>query len=111
MRILLDACLPRKLQTVIAKNLNGHEITSAKQVGVNLFPDRLILDAAEGQFDVILTVDRNLRHQQAIKRRSLAIVVLRAHSNKLEHLVRLVPDIRRLLPILKPGEVYEVGPV
>ena len=111
MRILLDACLPRKLQTVLTKDLAGHAITTAKQAGVNLFLDRLILDAAEGQFDVILTVDRNLRHQQAIKRRSYAIVVLRAHSNKLEHLARLAPDIRRLLPTVKPGEVYEVGPI
>lgn len=108
--MLLDACLPRKFKQATIGHLTGHIVTTAIEAGVNLLPDRLILDAAEGRFDVILTVDRSLRHQQTLKRRTFAIVVLRAHSNKLEHLQRLIPDIRHVLPTVQPGEVYEIGP-
>ncbi|MDH3438994.1 MAG: hypothetical protein OEN48_18715 [Betaproteobacteria bacterium] len=60
---------------------------------------------AENSFDVFVTVDRNLSFQQNVPRFSIAVVVLRAHSNRLAELRRLVPRLLEVLPVAKRGDV------
>ena len=49
-----------------------------------------LLRLAAGQFDVFVTVDRNLSFQQSISSHSIAVIVLRAKSNRLADLTPLV---------------------
>lgn len=68
-----------------------------------------LLTLAEDQFDVFLTVDRNLSFQQNLPRFNLAVMVLRAQSNRLLDLRPLVSKLLKLLPKAKRGEVLWVS--
>jgi hypothetical protein len=70
--------------------------------------DGELLDRMAGQFDVLTTMDKSLRYQQLLQQRPLAILVLRAKSNRLPDLLPLVPNILRALNGVKSGQVIEV---
>ena len=71
--------------------------------------DKFLLDAMAGRFDVLVTVDRSIPFQQGIAGRQLSVIVLRAKSNRVGDLARLVPELLRTLKSIVPGEVYGVG--
>ncbi len=104
MRLLLDECLPKDL----ARELPGHTVKTVPQVGwASISNGKLLrLIAASGKFDVFVTMDKNLPHQQKIKDLSFAIVLLRAKSNRLIHVSPFAPEILRRLPEFHPGQVY-----
>jgi len=68
-----------------------------------------LLDAMTGHFDALVTVDKNLPHQQRMIDRPVGVVVLRAKSNRLSDLLPLVPDLLAALPTLQAGAVKEVA--
>jgi hypothetical protein len=68
-----------------------------------------LLALAEKVFDVSLTVDRNLSFQQHLPNFEIAVVVLRAHSNRLADLEPLIPDLLALLPTANRGSVTYIG--
>jgi hypothetical protein len=82
MRILLDECMPARLR----RDLPAHEVQTLPQAGWagiqngNLL--KLISDS--GKFDIFLTMDKNLPHEQKVKDLLFAVVVLRAKSNRFE---------------------------
>jgi hypothetical protein len=72
MRILFDNGTPRGVASI----LQGHTVEEARSLGWDTFRNGELLDAAEAAgFDVFLTTDRNLRHQQNLTGRTIAIVV------------------------------------
>jgi hypothetical protein len=68
-----------------------------------------LLRLAETEFDVFVTVDRNLAFQQNIPNVSLAVIVLRADSNRLSELQPLVPELLASIPTAKRGAVTYIG--
>ena len=104
MRLLLDNCVPKRLGMFIA----GHEVKSAVDLGWADFDDGALLDAMAGKFDVLVTVDKSIPHQQFLNHCPVAIVLLRAKSNKLADLVPLVPGLLMALEDLGPGMVREI---
>ena len=100
MKILLDECLPRRL----AKSLPGHDVHTVRQMEWLGLSNGKLLDAA-AEFDLFLTVDKNLVTQQNLAGRHLAVIVLRAKSNKIEDITPLLPRVMSLLSDLKPGSV------
>lgn len=105
MRVLLDGNLPRKL----ARLLSGHDARTIHQEGWSNLSNGALLDAAAGDYDIFLTLDQNLSYQQNLRDRPLAVIVLRAHSNRLEHVEPLVPAILKALPTALKGEAMFVG--
>jgi hypothetical protein len=59
-------------------------------------------------FEVFLSVDRNLRHQQSLKGMPFALIVLVARNNKLATLTPLVPELLSCLSAIRPGEIVEI---
>jgi uncharacterized protein (DUF433 family) len=55
---------------------SGHEVSTAYAEGWARFGNGDLLAAAEGRFDIFITTDKNLRYQQDLRGRTLAIVVL-----------------------------------
>jgi predicted nuclease of predicted toxin-antitoxin system len=104
MRILLDACVPRRLRD----HLHGHGVRTAFDMGWGDLDNGDLLDAMTGQFEAFITVDKRLPHEQQVTTRPFGVVVLRARSNRLHDLVPLVPEILTVLSTLGPGEVKEV---
>ncbi len=63
----------------------------------------------DGQFDAFITVDKSLRYQQNLRGRPFRIVLIRTHSNALEYLVPLVPQLMIALAEATPGDLRVVG--
>lgn len=68
-----------------------------------------LLRLAETEFDVFVTADKNLSHQQPLTTFDLGIVVLRARTTKLEDLLPLVAAIREVLLSVAAGQVSHIG--
>ncbi len=105
MRILLDECVP----TRFAREIAGHEVRTVPSMGWASMENGALLALASGQFDVFLTTDQRLSYQQTVSNFSIAVVVLVARRNKLEFLLPLLPELRRVLGLVEPGQVYRVS--
>ena len=68
-----------------------------------------LLALAADQFDVFVTVDRNLAFQQSIGALQISVIVLRAKNNRLNDLKLLIPNLLATLGAAKPGRVLFVG--
>jgi len=67
-----------------------------------------LLALAAADFDVLLTADQNLEHQQDLRTLPIAVVILIAASNRIESLQPLVPELLRVLPALKRGDLVRI---
>ena len=101
MRVLLDECVDWRL----ARDITGHEVTTVPDAGWASTRNGDLLVLAQKNFDVFLTVDRNLSFQQRLPSFSIAVVILRARTNRLVDLRPLIPKLLQVLPIAKRGEV------
>ena len=81
MRILLDESLPRPLGQLLV----GHTFSTVAREGWTSLTNGALLRQAAPAFDVVLTADRNIEFQQNLSTLPLAVVVLVAESNRLEH--------------------------
>ncbi|HXF04724.1 MAG TPA: DUF5615 family PIN-like protein [Blastocatellia bacterium] len=105
MKILFDHCVAKPLK----KEFPHHEIKTVREMGWQALKNGELLDQAqEAGFEVLLTVDQNLRYQQNLQGRSIAVVVMVAGGITLEDLRPLVPVVERTLVNVQPGQVYEV---
>lgn len=104
-RVLLDENLPRQL----ARELAGHEVRTVRAEGWSgVLNGELLRRAGVAGFEVIVTADRNLEHQQVLAGRSLGTVVLITPRLKLEHLLPLVPGLRDAVAAVRAGQVVHV---
>ena len=104
MRLLLDENLDRRL----ANSLSGHEVESVQKNGWAGITNGELLRRAEQVFDVFVTMDGNIEFQQNYAQLSLAIVALRARSNRLSDTEPLMPKLLAQLPALQPGTITRV---
>ena len=105
MRILLDESAPRRLR----RELAGHDVRTVPEMGWSgkKNGELLALMATEG-FEVLLTVDQNLRYQQDLQAAGIGLIVLVAPSNRLAALVPLMPSVQAALGSISPGDVVEI---
>lgn len=103
MKILFDNGTPKS----IANCLLGHQITRARQIGWHeLENGELIQSAEEAGDEVLLSTDKNIRYQQNLTSRKIAIVVL---SNSQWPNVRLhLEKIAAAVNEATPGSFTEV---
>ena len=80
----------------------GHDIKTAFHMGWDALKNGKLLDAAQIEFDAILTADQNLQHQQNLQERQLTLIVMIAHDNKVATLLPLVPVLFVLLRAVEP---------
>ena len=103
--MLLDECVDRRL----AGDIQGHDVKTVPQAGWAALKNGELLGRAQPEFDVFVTVDHNLPFQQDLSRFSIAVIVLRAPSNRVTDLRGLIPQLLTALPVAKHGEVTWVG--
>ena len=82
MKILLDECIDRKF----IRELSGHQVKTVPQMGWAGIKNGQLLALTEAEFDVFITVDRNLSFQQNLPQFDMAVIVLHALSNRLADL-------------------------
>jgi hypothetical protein len=106
MRLLLDECIDEGLRHIF----HGHDCQTCRYAGLNGLANGQLLIAAEGTgFEVLITVDRNMQHQQRFVGREISLVVLQARTTSFEDLAPLVPEVLRALEFIKAGDVVRIG--
>ena len=99
MKILLDECVDFRIE----KDLIGHEVSTVARKGWRGKANGDLLSLAAAEFDVFMTTDRNVSFQQNLERYNIAVVVLKARTNRLRDLRTLVSEILKTLPFVKHG--------
>jgi predicted nuclease of predicted toxin-antitoxin system len=107
MRVLIDECVPRALKQALTAD--GYECLTVQEAGWSGKVNGELLDLAEAEYNVLVTLDTNLRYQQNLAGRKIAIVILRARSNRLTHLSPHFSACVKALQAIKPGEIIYVG--
>jgi len=101
-RILFDQGTPAPLRD----HLPGHSVETAYEKGWSSLRNGELLIKAEAEFDLLITTDRNLRHQQDLPMRKLAIVVLPTTS--WPRLERMAREIAAAVNSLQSGQYLEL---
>ena len=100
MRILLDENLNWRLK----RDLPGHEVESVPLLGwAGIQNGALLRKAAENGFDVLATMDSNVGYQQNLPVQAIAVIVLRASSNRLADTQPLMSKVMFSLANLSKG--------
>ena len=106
MRILIDECIDERFRN----SLPGHDCQTARYAGLaGLKNGDLLVAADTARFDVFLTVDQGIEYQQNLAARKIAIIILRAKSNRLKDLLPLLPACLACIESIQPGDVTQIG--
>jgi predicted nuclease of predicted toxin-antitoxin system len=101
-KILLDACTPRPLRSFLA----GHSVSTSQEMGWGGLTNGDLLQEAERQFEVFISTDQNLKYQQQVIGRKLAILVL--PTNDWPTIRANGAQIAAKVATLKPGDFVEL---
>jgi hypothetical protein len=103
MKILIDECLARALKRHLGiTTARPYRRWSGKKNG------ELLTVATGEQFEVLVTIDQGMEHQQNLVVRDIALLVIKATSNQIEDLVPIMPAARAGLDNIQPGSVVRV---
>ena len=105
MRVLLDECVDVRL----AGRLAGVDVRTVADQGWLRISNGQLLALAAAEFDVFVTVDRNLPFQQHLSKFDIAVILLRAKTNRIADPVALVPELESTIPTAKSGVVTPIG--
>jgi len=103
-RVLLDEQLPADL----AATLKGHSVHTVVARGWTGITNGELLRRMGTEYDALVTMDRGIEFQQNLETVSIGILLVRAPSNRMVHLLPLVPAILEALPALKPGRLQRI---
>lgn len=105
MKLLLDECIDRKL----AREFVGYEVKTVPQMGWAGTKNGQLLTLAAAEFDVLITVDRNLSFQQNLPEFDIAVIVLQASSNRLADLKPVIPKVLAILSTAIKGQAIVIS--
>ena len=106
MRVLLDECIDENLRHHFA----GHDCRTCRYAGLKGLSNGVLLAAAEeAGYDVLITVDKNMPHQQNLRGRGISVIVLDGRTTSFEDLVILMPDVLTAVDVLQPGQVLRIA--
>jgi hypothetical protein len=105
LRIVLDECVDVRLAVSLA-SVDVRTVADQGWLGIS---NGRLLALAAAEFDVFVTVDRNLPFQQHLPKFDIAVILLRAKSNRIADLVALVPELISVIPNAKSGVVTLIG--
>ncbi len=104
MLVLFDQGTPVPLRN----HLSGHQVSTAYELGWGSLKNGELLQQAEsGGFDVLVTTDKNLKYQQNLSGRRIAIVVLSTTS--WPRIQKMLSSIVEVIRNIKPSSYVEVS--
>jgi hypothetical protein len=103
-RVLIDACLPVELKGL----LEATEVKTARDMDWQRLDNGQLLSKADGRFDALVTMDKAMPSQQALNRHSVAVVIIKARSNRIEDLKPLMPQIQSAIGRCAAGTAIRV---
>ena len=103
MKILLDHGSPRPLR----RELPGHSVDTVADKGWDRLANGDLIDSAEQDgYEILITTDQNMKHQQNLASRRLSIIVLL--SGAWPYTESRIEDIRATVAEAQPGALREV---
>ena len=102
MRVLVDECLPQQLRLWLLAAHPSWTVSTVKDAGWAAMQNGVLLKAANQAFDVLVTADKNMHHQQNFA--GLTISVLVFPTNRAKLVKAGVPALVQSLPRVLPGE-------
>lgn len=105
MKVLLDECVTHYLK----RDFTGHEVHTVEEAGFKGLKNGRLLQVASDQYDILVTVDKNLQYQQNLKTIVIAVIVLKAKRSTYPMLKHLMPQVLEAIEKIKPGEMIVVG--
>ncbi|MET4081675.1 putative nuclease of putative toxin-antitoxin system [Pedobacter sp. UYP30] len=91
MKILLDECVTKRLKNYLA-DFDVFTVVELNLSGIK--NGKLMVYCVENNFDVLLTIDKNLMFQQNLDRYAVTIVVLNSFTSKIEELETFIPSFK-----------------
>jgi predicted nuclease of predicted toxin-antitoxin system len=105
MKILLDECVTKRLK----KYLEEFEVFTVSALGLSGIKNgKLLAYCVENQFDILLTIDKNLVYQQDIDKYPVTIVVLNCVTSKIEELITFLPSFKSQVETLQKHKAYVI---
>lgn len=102
MKILLDECVPWPMHRL----LTGHTCSAVQDLGWGGIKNGELLQRAEAEFDLFITSDQNIRYQQNLAGRSIAILELSTNDiSRIEAASSLIEDA---LEKIQPNEFRQL---
>jgi predicted nuclease of predicted toxin-antitoxin system len=107
-RILIDECVHVGVKDAFSE----HTVQTVSEMGWRSIKDAPLLVVAQDQFDVFVTIDRNLERQQNLAKLRMGIVVVRVPSNGMAYYEPLLERLTAAAETVRPGHViYVVSPL
>ena len=103
MRILLDECVPWPMH----KLLSGHSCSTVQAKGWGGIKNGDLLQRAEGEFELFITSDQNIRYQQNLTGRRIAILEL--STNDIGRIQAASDLIDEALATIRPDEFKQLN--
>ena len=105
MRILLDENVPRKLKQAFP----GFIVATVGEMGWAGVKNGELLKLVENVFDVLITVDKGVQHQNTMQSKNIALITLIVRWNKLRYLLPLIPQVLQAIADIQPGQVINIS--
>ena len=107
-RLLLDNCVDIRFGAL----LSGLQVQHARDVGWGSLANGELLEAADlAGFDVMITVDKQMRFQQSLKEKRISVVVLNSRFVSLEDIAPLAPLVLAAIESVPPASFQIIGSV
>lgn len=103
MKILRDECVTKRFKTYLTE----FEVFTVRELGLSGIKNgKLMTYCAENNFDVLLTIDKNLMYQQNLDKYPITIAVLNCFTSKIEELIPFLPSLKMRLNDLEKHRAY-----
>ncbi len=104
MRILIDECVDPRVQLLFG----DLEATTVHEQGWDALEDGPLLTAAQQTFDVLVTIDGGIEHQQNLAKFQIGVVVVHVPKNQLPHYRVLQRELLSAVERVRPGQTIHV---
>ncbi len=89
-------------------SVSRFEIVTVTDHGWSGMKNSELLRAAEAEFDALVAMNKGIEHQQNLNRINLGIVLISARSNRRHDVEPAMPEVNRVLRVIRAGEVIRV---
>ena len=105
MKILLDECVPKKIKALLI----DHTVFTIGQLEWSGLKNGMLIKRAEQKnFDILLTIDKNICYQQNTSSYNIAIVILNANNSNIETLQDYIPSFLNQINTFEKGKFYTI---
>ena len=103
MKILLDECVTKRLK----EHLKEYDVLTVRELNLSGIKNGMLMTfCVENNFDILLTIDKNLMFQQNLDQYPVTIVILNCRTSKIEELVTFLPSFKSQINSFQKQKAY-----